>query len=91
MKDKELKRIPYKSWSNSQYSIARFYWGIQVNSDYFEYDRKVVEQMHKDYDNWWSDDQLYKPDLVLYENVRIIKPLKIKRIKKAIVSNTLPF
>jgi len=61
--DKEIKRIKYDNWINSQLSIARHYWSIEVNWKTYEYDREVIKQMKKDND----DNILYKPDLVLYE------------------------
>lgn len=63
MKNIELERIPYNQWTNSQMSVARFYWGIKINWKHYEYDREIVKQMSKDND----DDKLYKPDLIHYE------------------------
>ena len=60
---KEIKRIPYKQWINSQLSIARFTWCCDINWKRYEYDREVVKQMAEDND----DNKLYKPDLVLYD------------------------
>lgn len=60
---KEIKRIPYEVWSNSQLSIARFYWGIKIKWEDYQYDHKVLKQMLDDND----DNKKYKPDLVLYK------------------------
>ena len=64
---KEVKRIPYNTWVNSHLSLARFYWGIKVNGEYYEYDREILKQMHLDTKNWVSEEKLYRPDLVLYK------------------------
>ena len=64
---KEIKRIPYTQWSNSQLSIARHYWGrIIINEKEYEYDREIVKQMVLDEKNWEYMGKLYKPDLVFY-------------------------
>lgn len=60
---KEIDRIPYNNWINSQLSIARFSWWIKYNWKHYEYDRDILKQMHEDKD----DNKLYKPDLVCYE------------------------
>ena len=57
---KEIKRIPYAQWKNSQLSIARHYWGISINWEYYEFD---IEEMKK-LANW--EDKIF-PDLVLYK------------------------
>lgn len=64
---KELDRIPYDTWINSQLSIARHYGAITVNDKRYEYDREIVVQMQKDEALWESEDKLYKVDLVCYE------------------------
>lgn len=67
MKQKEVHRIPYETWMNSQLSIARHYGGITINGKRYEYDRDIVVQMMKDEKLWESEDKLYKVDLVCYE------------------------
>lgn len=62
-KQKEVDRIPFSNWINSQLSVARHYWWIMIEWKHYEYDREVVAEMAKDTD----DDKLYKPDLVCYE------------------------
>ena len=60
---KEIKRIPYDNWINSQLSVARHYGWINIEKEYFEFDREVIKQMANDPDDW----RLYKPDLVFYK------------------------
>lgn len=60
---KEKKRIAYNNWINSQLSVARHYGWINIEGEYFEFDREVMKQMANDPDDW----RLYKPDLVLYK------------------------
>ena len=63
---KEIDRIKYNVWSSWHLSVARFYWGIKIWWNYYEYDKEVVKQMMQDKKNWVSEEKLYKPDLVLY-------------------------
>lgn len=74
---KEVKRIPFNNRINSHLSVARHYWGIKVNGDYYEYDHEVLKQMSEDLDDW----RLYKPDLVLYETIKKPKGEITKRQK----------
>lgn len=59
----EIKRIPYNNWINSQLSVAKYYWWIEINWDYYEFDRETLKQMANDPDDW----RLYEMDLVLYK------------------------
>lgn len=67
MKRKEVDRIPYETWINSQLSIARHYGAITINGKRYEYDRDIVVQMMKDEKLQESENKLYKVDLVCYE------------------------
>ena len=58
IKEKEIKRIPYATWSNSQLSVAKFYWGIYINGEHYEFDREEVKKR--------KDQETIYPDLVLY-------------------------
>ena len=57
---KEIKRIPYSQWRNSQLSVARFYGGIQINGEHYEFDREELKK--------FQDPNVVEifPDLVLY-------------------------
>lgn len=61
---KEINRIPYNNWRNSQLSVARFYWWIDINWDKYEFDREEMKKLAK-----WEVDEVF-PDLVLYGKVK---------------------
>jgi hypothetical protein len=73
-KNVELDRIPYKQWSSSQLSVAKYYGGITIQDKYYEFDREVNVEMMKDHkkriEEWVTDGTLskaYYPDLVHYK------------------------
>ena len=57
---KEIKRISYAQWRNSQLSIARFSGEININWDKYEFDREEMKKLkHTNISDIF-------PDLVLY-------------------------
>lgn len=62
-KETPVERIPYKTWANSQLSIAKYYGGINING------KKYV----LDYDNCPTKGEgknmKYFPDLVLFSSI----------------------
>lgn len=56
---KVKKRIPYKVWSNSQLSIARFSGGCKINGEDYVLDYKNCKTTGE------GDDKKYFPDLIL--------------------------
>lgn len=61
---KEINRIPYENWRNSQLSVARFYGWIDINWDKYEFDREEMKKLLK-----WEVDEVF-PDLVLYGKIK---------------------
>lgn len=51
-------RIPYDVRTNSQLSVAKYWWWININSDYYELD---YENCRKEIRNW---EEYFYPDLV---------------------------
>ena len=62
--NKEINRIPYNNWINSQLSVARFYWWIDINWDKYEFDKEEIKKLQK-----WEVDEIF-PDLVLYWKIK---------------------
>ena len=60
MNREEIKRIPYAQWRNSHLSIARYYWGISINWDYYEFDREEMKKLAQ------GENEVF-PDLVIYK------------------------
>ncbi len=61
--EKEVARIPYNNWRNSQLSIARHYGGIKYNGEHYEFDREEMMKLSK-----WVNEVF--PDLVCYKKVK---------------------
>lgn len=53
----ETHRIPYKTWANSQLSVACYYGGCVLNGKSYKLD----------FDNAEQKDGKYFPDLVTYD------------------------
>lgn len=51
-------RIPYDVRANSQLSVAKYWWWININSDYYELD---YENCRKEIRDW---EEYFYPDLV---------------------------
>lgn len=68
--------IPYNAWINSQLSIARHYWGIEMNWKHY-----VVDWIFaKEDENW-----LCKPDLIeekLYNKMKKERKEEVKEYNR---------
>ncbi len=58
---KEIDRIAYKSWINSQLSVAKHYWWISINWKEYEFDKKEMEKLNDP-----NIEEIF-PDLVCYK------------------------
>lgn len=75
-KETPVERIPYKVWSSSQLSVAKYSGGINING----------KQYVLDYDNCPTkgegENMKYFPDLVLFSSIPKKKNIKNKEKSK---------
>ncbi len=70
--------IPYNTWINSQFSIARHYGGMQMNWKYYVVDYIFAPEGQ----NW-----LCKPDLIedkLYQKMKKERKAEVKAFEKKV-------